>query len=267
MSDFEMLCFLSICFVGGVLAVHKTGVDLGVIDHGSIVWDEIVPFWLVLLFCPALVVADHGLLPVPLFRHRQTATGALLRREGEEWFGVMTDDLMCAAGYTCWCWRSCASSRMSACDQASLEGLAAEVGEQLAGQRRAPGDGRILHRWLGRAVPDGDRRQLALVRARLHHLLERSQDRDAWRRAEHPCAQGAVSERPAAAMALGALAHSHADWALAITGVAGPAGGSPTRPSGPSASPGPDRKGSSIPRLVVLPATARPCARSRWRMR
>jgi phosphatidylglycerophosphatase A len=36
-----------------VLAVHKTGVDLGVIDHGSIVWDEIVPFWLVLLFCPA----------------------------------------------------------------------------------------------------------------------------------------------------------------------------------------------------------------------
>jgi hypothetical protein len=42
-----------ISFVGGVLAVHKTGVDLGVIDHGSIVWDEIVPFWLVLLFCPA----------------------------------------------------------------------------------------------------------------------------------------------------------------------------------------------------------------------
>jgi nicotinamide-nucleotide amidase len=44
--------------------------------------------------------------------------------------------------------------------------------------------------------------------------------------------QGAVSEATAAAMALGALAHSHADWALAITGVAGPEGGSPGRPVG-----------------------------------
>ena len=40
------------CFVGGVLACHRTGRDLGVVDHGSIVWDEIVPFWLVLFFCP-----------------------------------------------------------------------------------------------------------------------------------------------------------------------------------------------------------------------
>jgi len=41
-----------VCFVGGVLACHRTGRDLGVVDHGSIVWDEIVPFWLVLFFCP-----------------------------------------------------------------------------------------------------------------------------------------------------------------------------------------------------------------------
>ena len=45
-------------------------------------------------------------------------------------------------------------------------------------------------------------------------------------------AHGAVSEATAAAMALGALRHSRADWALAITGVAGPSGGSPEKPVG-----------------------------------
>lgn len=45
-------------------------------------------------------------------------------------------------------------------------------------------------------------------------------------------AHGAVSEPVARAMAEGAVAHSHAQVSVSVTGVAGPTGGSPEKPVG-----------------------------------
>ena len=45
-------------------------------------------------------------------------------------------------------------------------------------------------------------------------------------------AQGAVSEVVARAMAFGAIRHSQAQVSVAVTGVAGPSGGSPAKPVG-----------------------------------
>ena len=45
-------------------------------------------------------------------------------------------------------------------------------------------------------------------------------------------AQGAVSEATVREMAVGALGFSQAEWALAISGVAGPTGGSRSKPVG-----------------------------------
>jgi nicotinamide-nucleotide amidase len=51
-------------------------------------------------------------------------------------------------------------------------------------------------------------------------------------RAETLARHGAVSEETAREMALGALGSSHGTIALAVTGVAGPSGGTPAKPVG-----------------------------------
>lgn len=45
-------------------------------------------------------------------------------------------------------------------------------------------------------------------------------------------AHGAVSEETVNEMALGALKHSHADYSLSVSGIAGPSGGSANKPVG-----------------------------------
>ena len=99
-DDFQLLAVLAACFVGGVLAVHRTGADLGVVDHGSIVWDEIVPFWLALLLCPpGWLWQTAAFLLFRVFDIVKPQPARYFDERVKNGFGVMSDDLV-AGGYT-----------------------------------------------------------------------------------------------------------------------------------------------------------------------
>jgi phosphatidylglycerophosphatase A len=99
-DDFWFTGFLVMMFALGIPACHLTGHKLGVIDHGSIVWDEIVPFWAVLLLTPA--TGMWQLAAFAWFRFYDIVKPPPARyfdSELKNGFGVMMDDLV-AAGFT-----------------------------------------------------------------------------------------------------------------------------------------------------------------------
>lgn len=90
--------FLVAAFALGVWACHRTGLDLGVADHGAIVWDEIVPFWAVLYLAP------EGLLwqAVAFFVFRafdvvKPPPANWIDARVKNGLGVMADDAVAAA--------------------------------------------------------------------------------------------------------------------------------------------------------------------------
>lgn len=99
-GDLACAAFLLLCFALGVTACHITGRDLGVVDHGSIVWDEIVPFWAVLLVTPAGWLWQ--LAAFVWFRFYdivKPAPASYFDSRMKNGLGVMMDDAV-AAGYT-----------------------------------------------------------------------------------------------------------------------------------------------------------------------
>ena len=98
---------------------------------------------------------------------------------------------------------------------------------------------RVLHRRTDRRLPHRDPRILARRRSWLRHLLQLSKMEMLGVPADLVMSHGAVSEEVARAMAEGALAEAGVDITVAVTGVAGPDGG--TRRSGRA---GPHRCGT-----------------------
>ena len=121
---------------------------------------------------------------------------------------------------------------MSPYDQASLEALAAEVGALLLanGQRLVTAES-CTGGWVAQCLTSIAGSSGWFERGYVSYSNEAKQDMLGVP-AETIVRHGAVSEASAAAMATGALRYSRANWALAITGIAGPHGGSPEKPVG-----------------------------------
>lgn len=84
----------------GHWAIDRTGRDIGAHDHGAIVWDEVVAFWLVLWVIPSTF--SWQLMGFLLFRLFDIVKPRPIRSIDRTWqnaFGVLADDLM-AAAYT-----------------------------------------------------------------------------------------------------------------------------------------------------------------------
>lgn len=97
-SDTVIVAVLVLAFIVGCVACERTGRAMGVSDHGGMVWDEIVAFWLVLWLTPASLAAQA--VAFVLFRAFDIAKPQPVRyfdarlRGG---FGVMWDDIVAAA--------------------------------------------------------------------------------------------------------------------------------------------------------------------------
>ncbi len=89
---------LLLLFLLGVWACERAGVALGVHDHGSIVWDEIVAFSLVLAVTPAtLPWALTAFLLFRLFDICKPFPIAYCDRNVKGGFGAMLDDVLAGA--------------------------------------------------------------------------------------------------------------------------------------------------------------------------
>lgn len=104
--------------------------------------------------------------------------------------------------------RSCLRRKVSVCVAESCTG--GGVAEAIT---RIPGSSRWFDRGFVTYTDEAKRAMLGVSRRALK-------------------AHGAVSEAVARAMALGVLKRSSADVSVAVTGIAGPAGGSPAKPVG-----------------------------------
>lgn len=97
-SDAFVACLLIAAFALGCVACERVGQALGEPDHGGMVWDEIVAFWLVLWLTPPSLMAQAVAFVV--FRAFDIVKPQPVRYFDTHFkggFGVMWDDIVSAA--------------------------------------------------------------------------------------------------------------------------------------------------------------------------
>ncbi|WP_439294915.1 phosphatidylglycerophosphatase A family protein [Lonepinella sp. BR2882] len=94
------MIFTAVCFLIGCYLCQKTANDMGVHDHGSIVWDEFVGIWIVQIGMDGFLV-EHLILgnvvAFGLFRLFDIWKPFPIRyfdRKLENGFGIMIDDVL-----------------------------------------------------------------------------------------------------------------------------------------------------------------------------
>ena len=96
-GDLVYLLAVAVAFAVGTWAAHRTGRDLGVADHPSIVWDETVAFLLVLFFVgPAPARQAVAFLLFRAFDIFKPPPANMIDRQWHHGFGVMADDVVAA---------------------------------------------------------------------------------------------------------------------------------------------------------------------------
>lgn len=99
-APWGMALLLALGFAYGVWACGAVGREMGAPDHGGMVWDEMIAFWLVLWLVPADLFAQS--LVFVLFRMfdiLKPPPVSWLDQRFKSGFGVMIDDIV-AALYT-----------------------------------------------------------------------------------------------------------------------------------------------------------------------
>lgn len=106
LGSFLLYCFgiiffaflTALCFVAGIYICQKTADEMGVHDHGAIVWDEIVGIFIVLLTLPDLSLLWLSLAFIS-FRFFDILKPYPIRyfdHQLENGFGIMFDDVLAA---------------------------------------------------------------------------------------------------------------------------------------------------------------------------
>ncbi|MBE2896522.1 phosphatidylglycerophosphatase A [Pasteurellaceae bacterium HPA106] len=98
LGNIALWIFALIAFAIGAKICGQTAQDLGVHDHGSIVWDEIAAIWLVLACLPAPTAlwCIAGFVLFRFFDILKPYPIKILDRKLHTGFGIMIDDTLAA---------------------------------------------------------------------------------------------------------------------------------------------------------------------------